>query len=419
MYDLLITNIGELVTATGDKPIPPGKATLKILNDAAIFISNSKIKEIGLSTALSKKYGEVFSVDVDGKTVIPGFVDPHTHLVYAGCRHQEFLQKLKGASYTEILKQGGGINSTVRATRKRGKDELLGLATLRARIMLAHGTTTIEVKSGYGLNYKDEKKILEVANALREEIPQDIVVTFLGAHTIPFDFKDRREEYIELLIKSMIPEFKGLAEFFDIFIEDGAFSPEEARSILKVAKEAGYSIKVHADQLNDLGGGGIAADFGAISAEHLDFVGEESVKKMGRNGTIAVLLPTSTFFLRAKKVPPIELFRKHSVPIALATDHNPGTSPFYSMQSVMVMGVFNFGMTPEEAFTAATLNAAFAIRRGNITGSIEPGKKADLLILDTHSWVHLLYEPDKNHVEYVIKDGEFVYERGKNRITIK
>ncbi len=416
MSDLLITNIGELVTATGNRPIPAGEVNLNVLRDAAVFVSNGKIKEIGLSNTLEEKYPESFTVDVDGRTVIPGFVDPHTHLVYAGCRHEEFLEKLRGASYTEILKKGGGINSTVRATRNASRNELLRLALERARIMFEFGTTTIEIKSGYGLNYDDEKKILEVANELREKVPQDIVVTFLGAHTVPFDFYDRRKQYIELLLKKMIPDFRGLAEFFDIFIEDGAFSPEEARMILKVAKESGYYLKVHADQLNDLGGGGIAADFDAISAEHLDYVSEESLEKMGKSGTIGVLLPTSTFFLRLKKAPPVELFRKYHVPMALATDHNPGTSPFYSMQSAMVMGVFNFGMTPEEAFVAATLNAAFSIRRGGVVGSIEPGKKADLLILNTYSWVHLFYEPDKNHVEYVIKNGEFVYEKGENKL---
>ncbi len=411
MSDLLLTNIGELVTATGQGPVPPGKISLKILHNAAIFISNGIIKEIGPSMTLENKYEGVFTVDVDQKTVIPGFIDPHTHLIYAGCRHEEFLQKLKGASYTEILKRGGGINSTVRATRRAQKEKLLTLAIHRAKVMLEHGTTTIEVKSGYGLNYDDEKKILEVANILGTKIPQDIVVTFLGAHTVPFDFKEKRWEYISLLVERMIPDFEGLAEFFDIFIEDGAFLPDEARAILKVAKNAGYSIKVHADQLHDLGGGEIAADFGAVSAEHLDYVSEHSVKKMKESRTIAVLLPTSTFFLKGEKVPPLDLFRKHDVPVALATDHNPGTSPFFSMQSVMVMGVFNFGMTPEEVFTAATLNAAYAIQRGEIVGSIESGKKADLLILDTHSWVHLLYEPDKNHVQYVIKNGEFVYEK--------
>jgi len=240
-----------------------------------------------------------------------------------------------------------------------------------------------------------------------------VVVTFLGAHTIPVEYRERREDYINLLINRMLPEFRELAEFADIFVEDGAFSPEEARRILEVAKSFGYGIKVHADQLHDLGGGGLAAEFGAVSAEHLDYVSDESLKKMASSGTIGVLLPTSTFFLRGSKYPPVQKFREFGVPIALATDHNPGTSPFYSMQSVMVMAVFNAGLTPEEAFLGATLNAAFAINRGDEIGSLEPGKKADILILDTHSWIHLFYEPDRNPVEFVIKEGKLVYERGK------
>ncbi len=412
MSELLITHIGELVTAKGEKPIAPLDVRLEVLKDAAIYVEDGRIVDIGPSEELSKKYREKFTLDVDGRVVIPGFVDPHTHLVYAGCRHEEFLMKLKGASYTEILKRGGGINSTVRSTRAALLDELIELAERRAKEMLAAGTTTIEVKSGYGLDYENEKKILLAARELERKVPQDIVITFLGAHTVPFDYRERREEYIELLKSRMLPDFRSLAEFADIFVEDGAFSPEEARKILKVAKEYGYGIKVHADQLHDLGGGGLAAEFHAISAEHLDFVSDESLEKMAEAGTIGVLLPTSTFFLRVKGSPPVEKFRKYGVPIALATDHNPGTSPYYSMQSAMVMGVFEFGLTPEEAFIAATLNAAFAINRGNISGSIEPGKKADLLILDTHSWVHLFYEPDRNPVEFVIKNGNIVYERG-------
>ncbi len=412
MSELLIFNIGELVTAEGGSALPPSRVRLKVFKDAGIFIKNGRISDIGPSGDLIKKYGSSFSIDVDGMVVVPGFVDPHTHLIYAGCRHDEFLRKLHGESYVEILKEGGGINSTVMATREAEEEALVELAKYRADLMLAGGTTTVEIKSGYGLDYQNEKKILEVANRLKDEVSQDIVVTFLGAHTIPVEFRDRREEYLELIVSRMLPDFRHLAEFTDIFVEDGAFSPDEARVILKKAKDIGYGIKVHADQLNDLGGGGLAADFGAVSAEHLDYVSSESLKKMSQNGTVGVLLPTSTFFMRGKRRPPVELFRRYDVPMALATDHNPGTSPYYSMHSAMVFGVLYFGMTPEEAFLAATLNAAASINRGNLLGTVEVGKQADLLVLNTHSWVHLFYEPDRNPVEVVIKRGRIVYEKG-------
>ncbi len=414
MSDLLILNIGELVTAEGDSALPPSKIGLKILKNAGIFIKDGKIHEVGPSEDLEKKYHETLTIDVDGMVVIPGFVDPHTHLIYSGCRHEEFLAKLHGESYIEILKKGGGINSTVRSTRSASEEELLDLAIYRAEIMLSKGTTTLEIKSGYGLDYENEKKILRVANRLKENVRQDVVVTFLGAHTVPPEFRNHRSDYISLITEKMLSDFRDLAEFADIFVEDGAFSPDEARVILGKAKELGYGIKVHADQLSDLGGGGLAAEFDAVSAEHLDYVSPDSLEKMKEKGTIGVLLPTSTFFMRGKKIPPIELFRKYDVPMALATDHNPGTSPYFSMQSAMVFGVLYFGMTPEEAFVASTLNAASAIGRAKSVGTIENGKKADLLILNTHSWVHLLYEPDRNTVEVVIKNGEIVYEKTKH-----
>jgi len=405
--DLIIKNIGELVffEEVHEKP------ELKTLNHGAIAVQGELIAEMGKEQDVLKKVeinSDTVIIDAEGKTVIPGFVDPHTHLVYAGCRHNELELRLNGKSYLEILKAGGGIIQTVKATRNSSEDELLNLAKKRIDILVSYGTTTVEIKSGYGLSTESELKILRVIEKLKNISPVDIISTFLGAHAIPPEFQGAREEYVNLILNEMLKEAKKYSAFCDVFLDEGAFTYEEAKRILKKAKKLGYKLKLHADELSNSGGAKLAGELGAVSADHLDYPDEEGLYKMGKSGTVAVLLPGTGFFLKSPQKPPVGLMRKLGIPIALATDHNPGSSPLYSQALSMTFGVFNYGLTPEEALMAVTLNAAKAIDMHNKVGNIKKGLQADLLILDAHSYIHLIYEVGHNLVETVIKKGKVI-----------
>lgn len=413
---LLIDEIDELATPL-DKGTPlSGKEqkALEIIQNAAILVDKSgKIVDFGKREDVLKRNTigpSTYVISGKGKTAIPGFVDPHTHLVYKGCRHWELERRLSGESYIEILKKGGGILSTVKETRKATKEELYTLALKRLSIMLSYGTTSVEIKSGYGLTVEDEKKILEVINNLKGSVKQKIVSTFLGAHAIPPEYHENPEGYVELIIKEMLPSFRGLAEYVDVFLEEGAFNYEQSKKILERARELGYKIKLHADEITDSKGACLAALLRAVSADHLLNASEECLVEMKKAGTIAVLLPSTAYFLKkpfanARKMIDIGL------PVAIATDHNPGTSPLYSQMLNMSFAVFFMGMMPSEALVAATLNAAHAIGLGKETGSITRGKRADILLLDAHSYIHLFYETGHNLVDTVILAGEVVYKR--------
>lgn len=415
--DMLIVNAGELVTLSGgSQALLTGKRmeNLAIVKDCGIAVLAGKIVAIGKTHEIIGKYESSQVVDAAGKLVMPGFVDPHTHLVFAGAREAEFELRIKGASYLEILEKGGGILQTVRDTRKASIDELVETCKKTLDTMLVYGTTTVEAKSGYGLTTKDEKKILEVVKRLDEEHPIDIVSTFLGAHAIPQECEGRTEDYVKLVIDEMIPEIgdKDLAEFCDVFCEKGVFNIEQSKKILLNGKEHGLTPKVHADELSALGGAELAAEVGAISAEHLLFSSEEGLRALAKRGVVAVLLPAASFTLMTGKYADARKMIELGVPIALGTDYNPSCW-VESMQTIIAFACREMRLTPAEALTATTINAAHAIDRAKEMGSLEVGKKADILVMNVPNHRFLGYRFGTNMVDKVVKNGVIVVDEGK------
>jgi len=347
--------------------------------------------------------------------VLPGFVDPHTHLPFAGWRAGEFVERLRGATYETIAAGGGGILSTVRETRRAGIDDLVLLGRERCDRMLAHGTTTAEAKSGYGLTFEDELKQLRVVRRLHEIHPIDLVPTFLGAHALPPEFRDDREGYLREVTGRMIPEVarEGLARFCDVFVEHGAFTVEEGERVLRAAASHALVPRVHADQRSDGGGAALAARLGAASADHLDHTGEAGIAALAAAGTSAVLLPGAAFFLRDGHDAPARRLIEAGVPVALATDFNPGTCPTEVMPPILSLACLRLGMDPAEAITAATLNAAHALRLADRIGSLEVGKMADLQIVEVPDHRHLAYRFGGNFCRTVVKEGRIVVRDGR------
>lgn len=418
---IIIRNIGELITLSDSLKDESG---LGIINNGAIVIKDEKIVWIGPHNEIPPGFyttqtGEI--IDAKGKVVMPGLIDPHTHLIFAGSRENEFEMRLKGRSYLEILEMGGGILSTVESTRKASFQELFILGEKRLNRMLSKGITTVEGKSGYGLCIKDELKILKVMKSLNESHPIDIVSTFLGAHTFPREFKNNRVRYIDLLIEEMIPKVaqEGMAEFCDVFCEEKAFSIEETRKILETGKRFGLKPKIHADQLTPGGGAELAAEVGAISADHLEYISEKGIEMLAQKGVVAVVLPGATFFLSMKKYPPVREMLKKGVSVALATDLNPGSSMTESLPLIMTMGCTMFKMTPEEVIKAVTINAARSIDREKEIGSLEVGKNADVIILDIPNFKYFPYHFGVDHVEMVIKKGKIVYKNLSRDISFR
>ncbi|PKK86061.1 MAG: imidazolonepropionase, partial [Thermoplasmata archaeon HGW-Thermoplasmata-1] len=412
--DLLIVNAGELVTLAGSGKPRTGSEMreLGIIRDGALIVKDGRIAAVGTSVELGGVKA-ARTIDARGMVVMPGFVDPHAHLVYGGSREFELDLKLQGKNYLEILEAGGGIRYTVGCTRKAKKNELKEQARLRLDKFLLHGTTTLEAKSGYGLDTATELKMLKAASELENEHPLDIIHTFLGAHAIPEDFKGRTNEFVDLVIDEMIPAVakQGIAEFCDVFCEKEVFDVEQSRRILEAGKRHGLIPKLHADEIVHLGGAGLAADVGAISADHLLMASDEDLKKMADAGTVGVLLPGTPFALMMKEYANARKMIGLGVPVALATDLNPNCWT-ESMQFMIQLACFNMKMTPGEAITAATINAAHAIGRAGEVGSIEVGKKADILILDCPNHLFIPYHFGVNHVETVIKGGKVVVEEG-------
>jgi len=412
---LAIINIGQLLTlrspATGPRA-GKNQSDLGIIENGAVLISGDKILEVGKTSTLKKKTSRKTKViDAKGKAVTPGLVDCHTHLVFAGSRADEFEQRILGKSYQEIAQMGGGINATVAQTRKSSPKELFNLGMERLNRMLSFGTTTAETKSGYGLSTESELKILEVIKSLRRKHPIDIVPTFLGAHAIPEEFKIYRRDYIRILTEEMIPQVakRKLAEFCDVFCENGYFTGEESKKILEAGKNFGLKPKVHADELGNTGGSQVAAEVGAVSADHLVYAIDDDIEKMKKTGVIAVLLPSTSFFLNSRYAPARKMV-ENGLAVALATDFNPGTSMTESMQMVMSLGCLNLKMTPAEVIVASTINSAFALNRGEQIGSLEPGKKGDLLIWEVASFKEIPYHYGVNLVQKVIKNGKVAFQ---------
>lgn len=410
--DIIVTDSSLLLTMKGPQRPRAGEEMSDngAIPCGAIAIEKGVVVETGPTKHIIDKYKAKRYVDAWDKLVMPGFVDPHTHLVFAGSREMEMEMRSAGADYLDILKLGGGIHSTVKSTRESSQKELLSIAKKRIRQVEQHGTTTIEIKSGYGLDRKTEEKMLKVIAQLNKKSPLDVVATFLGAHTIPKDTD--RDAYISWLIEEAPAKFKGKAEFWDVFCEDGAFTTEESEKILKSAKEAGYKLKIHAGQFNDLRAAGMSALLGAVSADHLDKVSDKQLKMMKENGTIAILLPGVPFYLNSDDYPDAKRFNDLGVPVALATDFNPGSCPSFSMQMMICLACHKMKMKAQEAITASTINAAYAIDRGKIVGSLEPGKQADIVILDVETASQIPYFFGTNLVRTVIKKGKVIWDRG-------
>lgn len=360
---LKITN-GILVTLAS--PHPKTDTDLAIVEGKNLIIEGDYIVDITSHSPFTD-----ITLDAHGNLVLPGFVDPHTHLVFAGDRSWELTLKLQGKSYEDLRSLGGGIWYTVEQTRRASIDTLITSALPRLRYAFTWGTTTMEIKSGYGLDKPSELKLLQTIHRLQSLTPIDLVPTFLGAHDIPRDMP--KPDYIHHLLNDILPSVTGLAEFIDIFCERNIYTPTDARLILETGKQHGLIPKIHADQLSPSGGTQVAAAVGAISADHLEHADEPSLRKLKSTGTIAVLLPGTTFYLRTDTIPPIDLLRKHKIPIALGTDFNPGSSPILSLPFIMSLASLLYGLTPEECLIGVTLNAAYAINRGTTIGSLQPG----------------------------------------------
>ena len=398
--DILIKNANELITLKGqNKPrIKKDMSNLGLINKESIAIKDGKIVDIGKNL----KYKSENVIDAKEKTVMPGFIDPHTHLVFAGSREFELDMKLKGLTYMDILKKGGGIVYTVNETRRATKNELIQQSKTRLDNMLIHGTTTCEGKSGYGLNTETEIKILEIQKMLNEKHPMDIVSTFLGAHAIPQN-KDA-EEYVNVVINEMLPKVKKLARYCDVFCEKGVFTVEHSKKILEAGKSHGLIPKIHADEIVDTGGAALAADVGAISADHLLMSNDNGLKQMAKKGVIGVMLPGTPFSLMMKKYAPARKLIDIGVPVALATDLNPNCW-VENMQFIIQLACLNMNMKPAEAITAATYNAACAIGLNDTIGSLEKDKQADIIILNCPNHKFIPYHFGINLVGTVIKKG--------------
>lgn len=392
----------------GASEVVTAKPTLKPLSGEAMGIvdrrANTDVliegdKIVKVSKNIEAPGAEI--IDVTGKVIVPGFVDPHTHLVWAGSREHELEWKLEGKTYQDILANGGGILRTVKETRSVDEEELQSQTLKRFKKAMSHGTTTIEIKSGYGLEEETELKQLRVANWLKSFNLADIVVTFMGAHAFPENLN--KYEYVEEVIR-MLPLVKDLAEYCDVFCEEGAFTIDESREILEAAKSLGFKLKIHADEFGDTGGGRLGADLGVVTADHLAGSSLETIKMLSRSGVIGVLLPGTPFALLSDHYSPARKMIANNLPIALATDCNPNCYT-ESMQLVQQLAVFRMGMTPAEALVSSTINAAFAIGKTD-RGVISEGWRADLLVCDVPDYRHLTYHFGINHVEKVIIGGK-------------
>lgn len=420
--DLIVYNAKELLTLQGREEPRCGTEMNDpgIIENGAVAIEKERIVAAGKSEQILHDYYSEEKIDCSNKVVMPGFVDPHTHPVFYHTRENEFEMRILGKSYVEISQSGGGIRSSIAAVRSATEDELFLLAKKRVMRMISCGTTTLEAKSGYGLSTESELKMLRVIRKLREELPVDIIATFLGAHEFPVEYKDNREEYIRILIDEMMPAVakENLAEYCDIFTEDHVYSVAESRRILQRAKELGFKIRMHADELKPIGGSELAAEIGAVSADHLGAASSQGIKAMKENGVIPILLPGTIFSLGLNSYARARDMIDAGLPVALATDFNPGSCNCDSVQFVITLATLQMKMTVAEAITASTVNAAFSLGLGENTGSLEKGKQADLLIMDMPSYRYLPYHFGSNNVEYVIKKGKIIY-RNKDLETIE
>jgi len=417
--DTLITNIGQLLTMQGEGPVRGEEMkVLPVLENAAIGIKDGKIAFIGMSEE-AKELQAGTIIDANGKLVSPGLIDPHTHLVFGGSREHELALKQQGVPYLEILKRGGGILSTVQATRKASEEELIAKAKFHLDRILSYGVTTVEAKSGYGLDEETELKQLRVVKRLQKEHTIDIVSTFLGAHAIPPKYEDNSDKFLVRMLELLdVIRKEELAEFVDIFCETGVFTVEQSRAFLQAAKEKGFDVKIHADEIDPLGGTELAAELGAISGDHLVGASDEGIRRLAQSKTIAVLLPGTSFYLGKEKYARARDMIEAGAAVALSTDFNPGSSPTENLQLIMSIAALKLKMTPEEIWHAVTVNAAYAINRGEVAGRIAIGRNADIVIWDAPNYAYVPYHYGVNHVNTVLKEGKVVVERGRSNATI-
>jgi imidazolonepropionase len=414
--DLLIVHASELVTLRGPRRARAKNemSDLAIIRDGAVAVSGGVIVDVGRTDSILKEHdaGDVEVVDATDRTVLPGFVDPHTHLVYAGSREFELELKAKGKGYLEILQEGGGILRTVSDTRHASAETLFKESAKRLESMISHGTTTVEAKSGYGLDRAVELRLLETMKKLGDEYPVTIVPTYLGAHAVPPEFAGRTDGYVDFVIGDVLPEVarRKLAEFCDVFCEKGVFDVDQSRKVLLAAKSLGMKLKVHADEMHSTGGAELAAEVGAVSADHLARPSDDGIMALARKDIIGVLLPGTPYSSMSKEYADGRRLIDLGVPVALGTDLNPNCWN-ESMQFTISLACHKMRMTPSEAVTAATINAAAALGLDKKVGTIERGKRADLIVLDIPGHAHLPYKFGTNLCSRVVKEGKTVWER--------
>ena len=414
--DLIIENATQILTLKAGKGAAKAEERLAIVTEGSIVMAEGRIIWVGPRHQISQQVDLSLNprrIEASGKIVLPGFIDAHTHLVFAGTREKEFELRLQGATYQEIAAKGGGIKSTVQKTRQAGKEELFQVGKRHLDQMLSLGTTTVEAKSGYGLSTKDEIKMLEVLRDLDRAHPVDVVPTFMGAHEIPPEYAGKKDDYVRLVREEMIPAVaqNKLAVFCDVFCEQGGFSPEESRQILQAGQRFGLQAKIHADELTSLGGAELAAELGAVSADHLLFASNGGMERMAEKGVVATLLPGTAFFLFLGRYAAARKMIEKGVTVALASDFNPGSCMTQSLPLITTIACTQMRMTPAEAILGITLHAAMALKKEKDVGSLEAGKQADLVILDIPDYRHLSYHFGVNHVWKVIKKGTVVWER--------
>ncbi len=415
--DILIVNAEELLTLAGSSDTPrvgQQLGDLQIIPDGAIAIRAGKIVAVGKTSEVTKAYRAEYIFSAKGKTVLPGFVDPHTHLIFAGSREEEFEERQQGASYMELLSTGGGTLKTAKETQKARLEKLVTLGLERLDTMLAHGTTTVEAKSGYGLTTEAELKILTAIKRVNQLHDMNVVSTFMGAHVPPLECRSNVETYVNQVVEEMIPQVanRGLAEFCDVFCDRATFNLEQSKRVLIAGKRSGLKPKLHADQMSMLGGAEIAADVGAVSAEHLNYASIDGINALSQKGVVAVLTPAATFTLMTNRYADARLMIESGVPVALGTDFN-AANWVMNMQCVISMACYLLRMTPAEATCAATINAAHAVCRAHEVGSLEVGKRADVVVLNAPSHLFLGYSYGVNLVEKVIANGRLVLDREK------
>jgi imidazolonepropionase len=417
---LAVINCAQLVTLAGPaRPrVGPEMRELSIIAGGAMLVQGDRIAKVGsraeVESLIEKGGLDCEVIDAGRRTVLPGFVDAHTHPVFAGTRAGEFEERARGATYLEIAARGGGIQATVQATRKATLDELVGAGKRYADWFVHTGTTTVEAKSGYGLTLEHELKILKAIKRLNSEHPLRYVPTFLGAHDIPPEYRSRREQYVSLLIDQMLPRLaeERLAEYCDVFCEDKVFTQDESRRILSVARSLGLGLRVHADQLSLSGGAKLAAELGAITADHLEHTDAAGIAALRSAGVQPVLLPGSVYALGSSRYPAAREMIDAGLAAVLATDFNPGSSPTPSMPMILSLASTHMKMTPAESITAATINAAYTLNRGDRLGSLERGKFADFVIHDCEDYRELAYFFGIEHPWKVYASGRVAYERG-------